>query len=168
MKKINLKLLIIVLVGVAILLITFGFTYSLLSSTSIKQNQFYGANNKIEIEETFSAPRKLIPGSTIVKQPKIVNKGTVPVCVRVRVLFSDNAAKDFCDPIAINSGWTLNSDWYYYNNVLNVGASTNNVFEQIKIKTSVAQSVITDFQVIVYAESRSVVTGVPCSTPVSP
>lgn len=154
----------IILVALAVLLLTFGISYAFLINRSDLSNSFYAANNEIVIEEELSAPKTLVPGSVITKTPKIHNTGTVPVCVRARVLFSDNKAEDFCDPLVINNKWTLADGWYYYQDVVGVDSITQAIFNQVKIANSTLANEITDFQIIIYVESVTS-DGISCIIP---
>ena len=158
MKKFNdmdskrpLIYLVLVLIGIAVL--GFAFTYAVLLDRENKPNEFKISNNEVEIEEDVTYPKKLIPGSTIYKNPSIKNTGNEPVYVRVRVLFSDSDAEALCEPLVINNNWVYQNGWYYYRNSLSVGATTPAIFTFIKIKDSISEADIINFEVIIYAES---------------
>jgi len=132
-------------------------TYALLIDTDSVVNTFVAGENEIEIEEFFSPPPELKPGTVIRKEPSVRNTGNLPVFVRVRADFTSSAAEDFCEPLDINlaRGWTGKQadGYYYYEPILRPGQATPALFTTVKIKAGTTPAQIKDFDIIVYAES---------------
>ena len=141
----------------SIMLLTFSISYALLTSRDIEENKFKASKNEIEIIEEFNPPETVKAGVPIPKKPSIKNIGNEDACIRAKVLFSSSIMKGRTDPLVLNSNWYfVNGDaggWYYYRNVLKVGATSQAIFNSITVKSGTADNLIEDFEVIIHAES---------------
>nr|MBR4281553.1 SipW-dependent-type signal peptide-containing protein [Clostridia bacterium] len=150
MNKRKILLLAALLSMVAILGV--GGTLAYFTADDAATNTFTVGNVKIDLTEpnwastgSGDAP-EVYPGEALAKDPTIKNIGKNPCFVRVKVEGLDvlgtsddmlihvrtNYVKD-----ALGENWVLHTDgYYYYTEVLAVGASTSPVFDSIVIPTA--------------------------------
>ena len=123
MKKNNKKKLLVFL-GVSIFTVLSGTLAYFTTSTTFK-NIFNTAKYETKIVESFVSPDNWTPGTTTTKDIKVTNNGTIDMAVRasytekwVSKKGKELSIKDADDHIVavinFNSGWTKNSDGYYY------------------------------------------------------
>lgn len=131
-----------------------GMSYAYLTAQDDASNVLDVSGVTVTVEENFNPPSEVKPGTVITKSPKVVSSDSDVDCyVRARVTFTDDMEAK-CEPLSINSGWTLGSDGYYYwQGKLSPGASTSTIFDQIKVKDSAAEWEVVPFEVDVYAEA---------------
>lgn len=128
--------------------------YAWLVDRKEAENTVRFAGNDIHIEEEFHPPADLTPGDAIEKRPCIINDSRTDVFVRAKVRFSDSDAREQCEPLVINSGWSMKTDgYYYYDKKLGAGESTSGIFDNIVIKNSLKKEELIPFDILVYAES---------------
>lgn len=128
-----------------------AFTSAYLISNAQKVNTLNATEVTVSIEEDFESPKDPKPGDVIAKKPRAVNTSSIDIYVRMRAEVSNS---DLLEPIAINQSWTLKSDgFYYYNKVLKPGASTENLFDNVVIKSDIEKEDIRNLDVLVYAEA---------------
>ena len=129
-------------------------TYAYLTDTDSRENQLKVTENQIHIEEDFEPPKNPQPGDVIKKKPCVVNDSDIPVYVRVSIHFSDSRGKAQCQPLQINSGWTAAEDgFYYYQKQVSPGQKTDNLFENITLRSTEEKGELVPFDVLIYAES---------------
>lgn len=151
------RILLIVVACFIMLGASFGITYAYLISDDTEINAFTAGETVIEVEEDYTPPEKLEPGTAINKKPWVENTGNLPCFVRMRADFSDSRAEAFCESLDINTGyWEYNSSdgYYYYKKLLMPGEKTEYLFTQIVIKKDSDLQDMIDFDVLVYAEAR--------------
>lgn len=169
-KHIKIKFSIVILLALALLggTITLAF---LNKSTQAATNPFVGSEIETKINETVN-----INGTTISKNPSVLNKGPSPAIIRMRVTVSPNQIADLVKnpyntdhvqdpkkPITINydtANWTLNIDgFWYYNKVVAKGESTTPLFTTITGVTDADGKAlenikaIGDFEITLYQEA---------------
>lgn len=116
-------------------------------------NKISIGKNDISITEQFSTPDSISPGDVITKKPVVKVSGT-DCYVRIFCEFSDsnvNYAKlDFN-----TTDWTEKQadGYYYYKHKLSDGEETKPLFTKVTIDDTIADSEISDFDIIVYSES---------------
>lgn len=132
-----------------------GTLYAYFKVSDTLTNKFTFGNNTIEIIEEFEVPQDPQPGSSFTKKPTVKNTGTVPCYVRMLVEFSDNRAADDSRIDFNTMDWTekQTDGYYYYKNVLTVGATTKPLFTTVTFDSDANVDDIQDFDIIVYAES---------------
>ncbi len=159
------------LVCVLVLVSSFGITYAYLKSKATAVNIFKVGENKVSIEEpSYTAPDKIYPGLKVNKDPIATNVGNLPCYVRMRVVFSDSHAEDFCNlewNTGDSSNWKYNENdgYYYYTQILQPDKSTEPLFKSVEIlktkpvtnesdpvATYSAEDII-EFEIIPYAET---------------
>ena len=126
--------------------------------------------NTIEIQENFEKTKKIEPGSTIVKSPKVhvvEEDGAVDCYVRMSAEWADSAAEVCAQTQYVNGETTTainTTDWtekqedgyYYYKKKLSPGETTTPLFTQIVVFGTASEEEIEevyDFDMICYAES---------------
>ena len=151
---------------VAILAI--GGTLAYFTSTKEATNTFTVGNVDITLTEpkwegsgSQDAP-EVYPGEPLAKDPTVKNTGANPCFVRIKVTGLDCLAPagnityrtDYVNE-KIGDNWELHTDGYfYYNKVLEVGATTDALFDQIVIPTNLTNGdAEKEFNVVVTAEA---------------
>ena len=101
------------------------------------------------------------PGEALAKDPTVKNDGANPCFVRIKVegwdvLGENNKITyrtDYVDN-KLGDNWKLHDDGYfYYNQVLAVGATTDALFDQIVIPTTVTNGFDGSYDLVVKAEA---------------
>lgn len=150
------RIFLIVIACFLVLGMSFGVTYAYLIAKDKAVNQFTIGENIIEIFENYEPPEKLEPGVEFQKEPYVKNTGNLPCFVRMRADFSNSKAEEFCESLNIDTeNWEYNSNdgYYYYKNLLNPNDVTEPLFTKVKIKSTINDSDIVDFDILIYAES---------------
>ena len=154
MKKTR-KILLMAACAVLLVCISVGATVAYLTSTDSVTNTFTVGNVSIVLTEpkwdTVGAAEAfdVYPGEALAKDPTVTNNGANPCFVRISVTGWDALIKaglsannityrtDYVDA-KLGENWVLHTDGYfYYTEVLAVGATTDALFDQIVIPTDV-------------------------------
>lgn len=163
-KKILALCLVVALAATAIV----GGTLAYFTDNDAKTNTFTVGNVDITLTEpnwagsgSQDAP-EVYPGEALAKDPTVTNSGANPCFVRIQVTGLDclgNAGMITykTDYVAnkLGDNWVKGTDGYfYYNTVLEVGATTDALFDQIVIPTTLENGdAKTEFNVVVTAEA---------------
>ena len=177
MKKLNKKVIIPVVAALAGGVFA-GVRY-LPASTSAyfsdkdkEANKFTIGENEIEVEEKFTPPDELVVGdNTFTKTVQFKNTGDVPCYIRAFIEFDDDSVRGVSkvSPDGTNyytmeefknhlpEGWVYVDSgnmgpYYYYKNVIEVGASTPKLLHSVKT-TFADPADIENYNIYVYAES---------------
>ena len=149
MKKLAVVILILLMTGIST-----GAVFAYLTSQDSVSNRITAANTDIRITEKFDPPGKLNPGTVIPKTVAVTSNSSTDCYVRVMVHFSSLEAEKFCEPLKIQSGWTLAGDGYYYwNGKVKPQETTGNLFSQITIRKDAEKEDLENFDVLIYAEA---------------
>lgn len=162
-KKILALCLVIALAATAVI----GGTLAYFTDTERADNVFTVGNVDITLTEpnwtasgSVDAPQAY-PGEALAKDPTVTNAGANPCFVRIKVegwevLGANNKITyrtDYVDG-KLGDNWVLHTDGYfYYNKVLEVGAVTDALFDQIVIPTSVTNGFDGSYDLVVNAEA---------------
>lgn len=131
-----------------------GTSYAYLTGQDEVKNTFQASKTEIVIEEEYEPAADPKPGTIIKKAPKVVSQSSTDCYVRMMVQFSDNMAKECCEPLVINSGWNQKADGYYYwNKKVAPGECTGTLFDKVEIRSDINEENLTDFDILVYAEA---------------
>lgn len=131
-----------------------GTSYAYLTAQDDVENTFGGAQIEIGISEEFEPVEDLEPNQIITKAPRVVSGSDADCYVRMMAHFSDDQAERFCEPLAINSGWILRDDGYYYwDDAVAPGTATGTLFDQVRIKENADPEELCPFEILVYAEA---------------
>ena len=152
MKK---KILAITLCVAMLAIMLVSGTLAYFTDTNAKTNTFTVGNVDIDLtepkwDETGSKDAEdVYPGEPLAKDPTVTNNGANPCFVRISVTGWDALIKaglsannityrtDYVDA-KLGENWVLHTDGYfYYTEVLAVGATTDALFDQIVIPTDV-------------------------------
>lgn len=163
-KKVLALCLVIALAATAII----GGTLAYFTDNDKATNTFTVGNVSIELTEpnwegsgSQDAP-EVYPGEPLAKDPTVKNDGANPCFVRIKVEGLDclGDAGDITyrtDYVTgkLGDNWVKHEDgYYYYNTVLEVGAKTDALFDQIVIPTGLTNGdAKTKFNVVVSAEA---------------
>lgn len=144
-----------------------GGTLAYFTDTERKDNVFTVGNVDITLTEpnwdgsgSVDAP-EAYPGEALAKDPTVTNDGKNPCFVRIKVegwkvLGENNEITyrtDYVDN-KLGDNWVLHTDGYfYYNKVLAAGVTTDALFDQIVIPTSVTNGFNGNYDLVVTAEA---------------
>lgn len=146
------NLMIAMLAGALILGVGAGVSYAYLTAQDDAANHFRVSSVDITVEENFDPPGEITPGKVIVKAPRICSGSDIDCYVRAAVRFTDSAAQDCCETLAINPGWQAGEDGYYYwQERLQPGGQTGTLFDRVTIRQEAGE--IPPFDILVYAEA---------------
>ena len=127
-----------------------------LSDADNSDNSFIIGGNTIELVEEFIPPKELAPGVVIKKDVSVTNTGLNDCYVRVMAVFTNSDMGDWCTvDWNTGAGWVYNQEdgyWYYPNPISN-GETTPSLFTTITLSEDIPESLVKDFDMIVYAES---------------
>lgn len=163
-KKIIALCLVIALAATAVI----GGTLAYFTDEDDATNTFTVGNVDITLTEpnwnssgSVDAP-EVYPGEALAKDPTVTNNGANPCFVRIKVTGLDclgtagdiTYRTDYVDN-KLGDNWVKHTDGYfYYNQVLAVGATTDALFDQIVIPTALTNGDgETAFNVVVTAEA---------------
>lgn len=134
--------------------ITGSAVYAYLIDQKETVNQVKIAENKTHIEEEFEPPVDPRPGQVIKKRPCIVNDSSISVYVRVLLEFTNELAKEQCEPLVINAHWKKEDDGYfYYQEKVLPEEHTETLFDNIVIKNTIKKEDLLPFDILIYEES---------------
>ena len=145
-----------------------GGTLAYFTDTDDATNTFTVGNVDIILTEpnwdgsgSQDAP-EVYPGEPLAKDPTVTNDGANPCFVRIKVegwkvLGENNEITyrtDYKDG-KLGDNWVLNTDdgYFYYNQVLAAGVTTDALFDQIVIPTSVTNGFNGNYDLVVTAEA---------------
>lgn len=165
----NKKKILVLAVSVCLVaILAIGGTLAYFTDTKEATNTFTVGNVKITLTEpewnkdgVKDAP-EVYPGEPLAKDPTVTNTGANPCFVRIKVTGLDclgNAGmityRTDYETGKLGTNWVKHTDGYfYYNQVLAVGATTDALFDQIVIPTGLENGdAETNFNVIVTAEA---------------
>ena len=156
-KKIFALMLCVALLAVAVV----GGTLAYFTDTDDAKNVFTVGNVDIDLTEPqwdavveAEANKHVYPGEPLAKDPTVTNKGNNPCFVRISVTGLDQFTATYgADAMIItrsigvdgtyvdgihDDDWTLHTDgYYYYKEVLDSGATTPTLFDQIVIPVQI-------------------------------
>lgn len=143
------KIVSLCLAAVLVVMAIAGATVAYFTDTDKADNTFTVGNVKIDLTEpnwessgSVDAP-DVYPGEPLAKDPTVTNSGKNPCFVRIKVenlkQFDDKGDITYrTDYVAgkLGENWVLHTDGYfYYTKVLEVGATTDALFDQIVMPT---------------------------------
>lgn len=159
----------VVLAGILVFALCMTGIVAYLVDTASARNDFVIGGNRIEIEEGFIPPPELKPGISFTKNVKIKNVGPTDCYARVMAVFTTSDMEKYCEVDWNTEDWIYNAEdnYWYYPEAISTGEKTPSLFTKVTIKESydfngdgtigadenVPESLITDFDIIVYAES---------------
>ena len=123
-----------------------GMTRANVTDTETAKNTFTVGNVKIELTEPGWKESGEVEGKTVYagealkKDPTVKNTGANPCFVRIKVdglSLGENMMITLRTDweAGISADWTRNGDYYYYNRFLDVGQTTDALFDQIVMPT---------------------------------
>lgn len=164
----NKKVLSTVLAGALAVTAVVGGSLAYFTDSAEKKNTFTVGNVDITLTEpnwegdgSEDAP-EAYPGEPLAKDPTVKNDGANPCFVRIKVDGLDSLSAAGMITYRTNyatgelgDGWVKGSDGYfYYNTVLEVGATTDALFDQIVMPTDLTNGDgTTEYNVVVTAEA---------------
>lgn len=152
----------------AVAILAIGGTLAYFTETEKATNTFTVGKVDITLTEpnwegtgSKDAP-EVYPGEALAKDPTVTNDGANPCFVRIKVTGLDCLSgagnityrTDYVNK-KLGDNWVLHTDGYfYYNKVLEVGKTTDALFDQIVIPTDLKNGdAKTEFNVVVSAEA---------------
>lgn len=149
------------------------------------ENRFRPGYNEITVTEEYDPPEEITPGkeTEFRKAVQVMNTGTVPCYVRVRLEYSDSDMKEYCTNILgeksaravewenhvedfTDGRWTCGEDGcYYYTEILEAGEETEMLLERVKVNVPQEDAgKLKNFEIYVYAESIQTMVNEPDGT----
>jgi hypothetical protein len=139
---------------ILLVMTTFLTVAAYLTDVENEENSFTSAIEKMEIAEEFDPPKKLTPGISFIKKPKVINRGTIPCYVRAFAEVDDSTIGDYISIDYDMTNWTKKNDgYYYYNKILNPNEETEPLFTTVNINKDIEENKLKDFNIILYCES---------------
>lgn len=77
---------------------------------------------------------RVIPGSVVIKNVSIKNSGDNPMWLRVKAIKSFNNLELNTEVASLDFNlvdWTYNNGWYYYNDIIQVNQTSNELFNSV-------------------------------------
>lgn len=150
------------LVATALVAVTaIGGINAYLIAQSSLTNEIDIGNSDVSIVEDVTFPWELTPGLSVKKNIKAENTGKNNAAIRVRVDFTNPKMASRINYVYNSQMWTydIDSGYYYYNEVVAPGDTTEWLFDTFTIKTTENGTALTasdmeDFDILVYAESK--------------
>ena len=113
--------------GLALVTMAIGITFTYSHDSSVLENTFEIAQTRAQFIDTFNSPSNWISGQTVPKEIKVKNETGVPVVARIKLEEAWDSSDGMGLPLvgaqsnvrmAIinyteNSGWTLDGTWWY-------------------------------------------------------
>ena len=136
-KKNIVNIILLLLIGVV------GVTFSYFGMTSSFKNVFKTEPFNSQVTEVFESPENWTPGTTTAKEIYATNTSNVDAKVRIKYTekwVSANGTEMSLEQdgnraaiinLANTSDWTLNGDYYYFNEVLKPGETTTSFMESV-------------------------------------
>ena len=169
MKSSKNKKLTVILACVLVLSLCSVGVAAYMTDADSARNKLVVGGNRIEIEEGFIPPPELKPGVSFTKNVRVKNVGASDCYVRVMAVFNTSDMEKYCEVDWNTTDWSYNSEdnYWYYPNSISQGEKTPSLFTKVKVKEyydfngngtiedseTIPQSIIEDFDIIVYAES---------------
>ena len=102
--------------------------------------------------------KEMYPGEAVAKDPTVTNNGANPAFVRVKVEWPEGAELSVRTDYQYNKlgdNWVLHTDgYYYYAKVLQMGETTDALFDQIVLSTETTNGdAETPYDIVVTAEA---------------
>lgn len=168
MKKNN-KIITSFIIIISIILISTGIIYAYFTFQASNQSPLILGYNKIQLNENYVTPRYIRRGTQeepfiIQKEPFVTNTGNVACYVRLKSVVSDSRVEDDLNINYNLEDYTYNSNdgYYYYNNILQPGQTTEKLFTTIRILPKQGEQsgqenekdlVLEGFDIYVFAEA---------------
>lgn len=158
----NRKKLIILIVSVAsFVFLGVAVTFALLTANDSAENKLKIAETDTAIIDDFEPPSAIAPGVTFKKTVSVQNTGKTDSFIRMKVIFSDSTAEEFCTLDGMDTeNWEYRDDgYYYYKHTVAPSAATQPLFTDVTIKTTKADGTsysiydMVDFDMTLYAEA---------------
>jgi predicted ribosomally synthesized peptide with SipW-like signal peptide len=164
MKK---RTLIILMSAVLVAGLAVGGTLAYFTATQTATNTFTVGNVKISLTEpnwvasgSVDAP-EAYPGEPLAKDPTITNTGKNPCVVRIKITWPTlpagvSAIQLRTDYVLgkLGNDWYQDGDYYYYMKLLEIGSSTDALFDQVVMPTDLQNGdASTHYDIVVTAEA---------------
>ena len=153
MKRGRWSLLLLILLGAAAL--ASGTAYAYLTDRDSAVNQTVLGGNRIEVEEEFTPPEELEPGSVFSKAVRVKNTGRSDCYVRIKAVFSDSNAGQYCsmDWNTADFDYCADDGYYYYTQKVSSGELTEYLFTTVSVSPEAPSGALAELSILVYAES---------------
>ena len=128
--------------------------YAYLTAADAARNHFTIGGSSIELVENFDPAQTVSPGKPIFKAVKVKNEGPNECYIRVKAVFADSDVERYCTVDWNSVSWNYGTDGYwYYVKPLAKGEETDALFTVVNTSSSISQTLLDLFEMIVYAES---------------
>ena len=132
------------------------------TDTDQKDNVFTVGNVDITLtEEKWDTEGKeeakdMYPGEAVAKDPTVTNDGANPAFVRIKVEWPESPKVSYRTdyvPNKLGEGWVEADGYFYYTKPLEVGKTTDALFDQIVLSTDTTNGYDGSYDIVVTAEA---------------
>lgn len=145
--------------GVVMICFCFSNVQAYLTDDDGKDNVLLATENQVTVLEEFDPPSQIVPGTSFTKKPVVRNDSREDCYVRVRIAFSEEKAREVCEPLQTDPFWILREDgFWYYKEPLRYQECTTPVFSEVKFREDISKDeidAVLPFELSVYVESVS-------------
>lgn len=155
------KLIVLIVSIVSFIFLGIAVTFAFLTANDNAENKLKIAETDTAIIDDFEPPSAISPGVTFKKTVSVQNTGKTNSFIRMKIIFSDSKAEEFCALDGMDTeNWEYCDDgYYYYKHIVAPSAATQPLFTDITIKTTKSDGTsytiydMVDFDITVYAEA---------------
>ena len=139
----------------ALAVLTPGRASAYFTGMDSAKNRTTIGGNRIEIVEEYTPPEKVTPGSAFAKAVRVENVGNSSCYVRIRAVFSDSDAGQYCslDWNTTDFYYCAEDGYYYCKGILAPQAMTPYLFTTVTVSPDAPEEALAQFSILVYAES---------------
>lgn len=153
LKNAKSRTVIIAIIAVMLVAASVVTAYAYLSDREEKENVLTYDENEIEIEESFSPPPSIGPGTRVPKVVQIRNTGNLDCWTRLDALISPESISQYLTIDYNYNDWTYLDGKWYYNERLEPNEITTPLFTEVYINADAPAEAIQAFDIIINAES---------------
>ncbi len=136
-----------------------GGTLAYFTDTDKADNVFTVGNVDIELTEPNWEPEDAVnmyPGEVVSKDPTVTNVGNNPCLLRVKIEWPENVDLDYLtDGVEYKLGdnWTARDGVYYYQSILDPDATTDALFDEIRLDPATTNGTGEEMNIVITAEA---------------
>lgn len=136
-----------------------GGTLAYFTDTDKADNVFTVGNVDIALTEPNWEPEDAVnmyPGEVVSKDPTVTNVGNNPCLLRVKIEWPENVDLDYLtDGVEYKLGenWTARDGVYYYQSILDPDATTDALFDEIRLDPATTNGTGEEMNIVITAEA---------------
>lgn len=153
LKNLKTRTVVIAVIAVMLAVASIVTVHAYLSDRENATNIFTYDENEIEIEESFSPPPSIGPGSRVPKVVQIRNTGKLDCWTRLDALITPESLSQYLTIDYNYDDWTYLDGKWYYNERLAPNEMTTPLFTEVTIRDDAPADAIKAFDIIINADS---------------